>query len=76
MVITVRVVKGQVDLAYRALKRKLIESGTVSELRRRMAYEKPSDARAREAKVQQRRAEKRELSHNMRLIMQRRTRGF
>lgn len=76
MVVSVRVAKQHLEVAYKQLKRKIVEAGIVNEVRRRLAHEKPSERRHREEDAQRRRAEKRELHQNLRLILSRRARGF
>ena len=76
MVLVIRVAKGNIQSAFRALRRKVFEAGLPREVQRRRAYEKPCDKRARKRAEQERRAERRELMHNLSLILARRARGF
>ena len=56
MQVTVR--ENNVDQALRALKKKLQREGVFREMKRRRAYEKPSERRARKASEAVRRARK------------------
>ncbi|BAM82441.1 probable mitochondrial ribosomal protein S21 [Cyanidioschyzon merolae strain 10D] len=76
MALTVRVLKGHNELAFRLLKRKLADVGLTKELRRRLTYEKPSEKRRRIEHEEERRQARRALQHNLRFILSRMARGF
>ncbi|KAK4529724.1 hypothetical protein CCYA_CCYA02G0581 [Cyanidiococcus yangmingshanensis] len=76
MAVVVHVFKGQGTLAFRSLKRKLIDIGLSNELRQRLVYEKPTEERQRVEHEAIRRAKRRQLQRNLRFIFSRMARGF
>lgn len=54
----IEVVDNQVDIALKALKKQMLLDGTFREMKRRSAYEKPSEKRKRKAAAARRKRRK------------------